>query len=177
MSCTSYAQLFVHLTTLDSSIIWAKSILNTKCRICRRKSDPDNMLLCDGCDRGHHLYCLKPKLKAIPEGDWFCHDCKPKERVKSPKKKSRKVFSNNDEEENDNDHQGQDQEEEETEDVENEDNSSDEEENNAEDNEANSDEDGDEENETPPRRTKKSKRSVDPPKKLAKSRKIGRAHV
>ena len=24
MSCTSYAQLFVHLTTLDSSIIWAK---------------------------------------------------------------------------------------------------------------------------------------------------------
>ena len=24
MSSTSYAQLFVHLTTLDSSIIWAK---------------------------------------------------------------------------------------------------------------------------------------------------------
>ena len=50
------------------------------------------MLLCDGCDRGHHLYCLKPKLKKIPSGDWFCHECKPKERVKSPKKKSRRVF-------------------------------------------------------------------------------------
>ena len=51
------------------------------------------MLLCDGCDRGHHMYCLKPPIKAIPEGDWFCHDCKPKERIKSPKKKSRQVFS------------------------------------------------------------------------------------
>ena len=39
------------------------------------------------------MYCLKPPIKAIPEGDWFCHDCKPKERIKSPKKKSRQVFS------------------------------------------------------------------------------------
>ena len=51
------------------------------------------MLLCDGCDRGHHMYCLKPKLKAVPKGDWFCNDCKPKERMRSPKKKSRRVFS------------------------------------------------------------------------------------
>lgn len=51
------------------------------------------MLLCDGCDRGHHMYCLKPKLKNVPSGDWYCSDCKPKERVRSPKKKSRRVFS------------------------------------------------------------------------------------
>ena len=49
------------------------------------------MLLCDGCDRGHHMYCLKPKLKAVPKGDWFCNDCKPKERMRSPKKKSRRA--------------------------------------------------------------------------------------
>ena len=71
---------------------FSRSILNTRCRICRRKTDPENMLLCDGCDRGHHLYCLKPKLKKIPSGDWFCDECKPKERVKSPKKKARRVF-------------------------------------------------------------------------------------
>ena len=65
---------------------------NTRCRLCRRRADPESMLMCDGCDRGHHLYCLKPKLKKIPSGDWFCHECKPKERVKSPKKKSRRVF-------------------------------------------------------------------------------------
>ena len=75
-----------------------RSLLNTKCRICRRKTDPENMLLCDGCDRGHHMYCLKPKLKAVPKGDWFCSDCKPKERMRSPKKKARRAFSAEDDE-------------------------------------------------------------------------------
>ena len=51
------------------------------------------MLICDGCDRGHHIYCLKPKLKSIPKGNWYCNECKPKERIKSPKKKPRKVFT------------------------------------------------------------------------------------
>merc|ERR1712126_160810 len=60
MKCTNLSQLFVHLTTLDNSINWNKSILNTKCRLCRTKKDPEEMLLCDGCDRGHHMYCLKP---------------------------------------------------------------------------------------------------------------------
>lgn len=68
--------------------------MNAKCRICRRKTDPEKMLLCDSCDRGHHMYCLKPKLKSVPQGDWYCHDCKPKERLRSPKKKTRRVFSN-----------------------------------------------------------------------------------
>eukprot|EP00092_Neocalanus_flemingeri_P010571 GFUD01011387.1.p1 GENE.GFUD01011387.1~~GFUD01011387.1.p1 ORF type:complete len:1574 (+),score=621.92 GFUD01011387.1:101-4822(+) len=93
MSSTNFGQLFIHLTTLDNSIIWSKSIMNTKCKICRRKTDSDNMLLCDSCDNGHHIYCLKPKLKKIPSGDWFCPECKPKERVRSPKKKMRKSFS------------------------------------------------------------------------------------
>ena len=35
------------------------------------------MLLCDGCDRGFHMYCLKPALKNVPKGKWFCVDCKP----------------------------------------------------------------------------------------------------
>ena len=54
------------------------------------------MLLCDGCDRGHHLYCLKPKLKKIPDDDWYCTECKPKMRIRSPKKKNRKVFEEED---------------------------------------------------------------------------------
>ena len=96
MGCTSITQLFIHLTTLEASIMWSKSLLNTKCRICRRKNDPDKMLLCDGCDRGHHLYCLKPKLKKIPDDDWYCTECKPKMRIRSPKKKNRRVFEEED---------------------------------------------------------------------------------
>jgi len=101
MSCKTFGQLFMHLTTLDNSIVWSKSIMNTKCKVCRRKVDPDKMLLCDGCDNAYHLYCLKPKLKAIPEGDWYCPECKPKERVRSPKKKVRKSFSLQEEVESD----------------------------------------------------------------------------
>eukprot|EP00951_Prasinocladus_malaysianus_P022989 scaffold194176_cov34-Prasinocladus_malaysianus.AAC.1 len=33
------------------------------------------MLLCDGCDKGFHTFCLKPALQCIPEGDWFCGGC------------------------------------------------------------------------------------------------------
>ena len=78
------------------------------------------MLLCDGCDRGHHMYCLKPKIKNIPEGDWYCSDCKPKERVRSPKKKSRRVFSSAEEEATDDEQEDDDntEEEEEEEDME-----------------------------------------------------------
>merc|ERR1719232_2262555 len=93
MASKTFGQLFMHLTTFDNSIVWSKSIMNTKCKICRRKVDPDKMLLCDRCDNAYHMYCLKPKLKSIPEGDWFCPECKPKERVRSPKKKVRKSFS------------------------------------------------------------------------------------
>lgn len=48
MECTSFAQLFIHLTSLENSITWSKSLLNTRCRVCRRKNDPESMLLCDG---------------------------------------------------------------------------------------------------------------------------------
>lgn len=62
VTCVSH-QVFVHLSTLERSIIWSRSVLNARCRICRRKGDADNMLLCDGCDRGHHTHCLRPRLK------------------------------------------------------------------------------------------------------------------
>lgn len=62
---TSYSQIFLHYSTLDNCIMWNKSTLLTRCRICRRMRDSENMLLCDGCNNGHHLYCLKPKLTVI----------------------------------------------------------------------------------------------------------------
>uniref|UniRef100_A0A8C5F8E4 Bromodomain adjacent to zinc finger domain, 1A n=1 Tax=Gadus morhua TaxID=8049 RepID=A0A8C5F8E4_GADMO len=80
MACSSLSQVFVHLSTLERSVMWSRSLLNTRCKICRRKGDSDAMLLCDGCDRGHHMHCLRPRLKAVPSGDWFCPSCRPKQR-------------------------------------------------------------------------------------------------
>lgn len=92
MSSTSFAQVYLHIATLENSIQWNKSALNARCQICRRGGDGENMLLCDNCDRGFHLYCLKPKLTSIPQGDWFCLGCRPKERVEKTKR-SRRLFS------------------------------------------------------------------------------------
>ncbi|XP_070611739.1 bromodomain adjacent to zinc finger domain protein 1A isoform X2 [Erythrolamprus reginae] len=80
LSSASLSQIFLHLSTLERSVIWSKSILNTRCKMCRRKGDAESMVLCDSCDRGYHIYCIRPKLKAVPDGDWFCPECRPKQR-------------------------------------------------------------------------------------------------
>ncbi len=63
LACSSLSQVFLHLSTLERSVVWAKSILNARCKVCRRKGDAENMLLCDACDRGYHIFCVRPKLK------------------------------------------------------------------------------------------------------------------
>ncbi|XP_061598939.1 bromodomain adjacent to zinc finger domain protein 1A isoform X2 [Cololabis saira] len=109
-SCSSLSQVFVHLSSLERSILWSRSVLNARCRICRRKGDADNMLLCDCCDRGHHTHCLRPRLKFVPEGDWFCPDCRPKQRSSRVPSRQR---SSIEEEDEDNDEEEEEEEEEE----------------------------------------------------------------
>ncbi|XP_050421554.1 bromodomain adjacent to zinc finger domain protein 1A isoform X2 [Adelges cooleyi] len=77
MSSVNYSQLYLHLITLEKSIEWSKSIMKVNCVLCRSNKDEDVMLLCDNCNRGHHMYCLRPKLKKVPSGDWYCQKCKP----------------------------------------------------------------------------------------------------
>ncbi|EST05603.1 Zinc finger, PHD-finger [Kalmanozyma brasiliensis GHG001] len=45
------------------------------CEICLRGEDGLNMLLCDDCNRGYHMYCLQPALTSIPKSQWFCPPC------------------------------------------------------------------------------------------------------
>ncbi|KAJ8981349.1 hypothetical protein NQ317_002886 [Molorchus minor] len=106
LASTSFSQVFLHYGTLDSCVMWSRSALLARCRICRRQKDSENMLLCDNCNLGHHLYCLKPKLTAIPKGDWFCDRCKrEKEKEQkllspeAPPPKKRRIFRDEDIEE------------------------------------------------------------------------------
>ncbi|XP_065198201.1 tyrosine-protein kinase BAZ1B-like isoform X2 [Sycon ciliatum] len=62
---------------LDECIQWHKSAENARCKICRKKSDDVNMLLCDDCNQGFHIYCLRPVLHKIPSGHWACPSCQP----------------------------------------------------------------------------------------------------
>jgi hypothetical protein len=37
------------------------------------------MLLCDGCDRGFHMFCLDPPLDQPPAAFWYCPACLPQQ--------------------------------------------------------------------------------------------------
>jgi hypothetical protein len=50
------------------------------CVVCSSGADSARMLLCDGCDDGYHLRCLKPKMDRIPTGSWFCPTCRAQPR-------------------------------------------------------------------------------------------------
>lgn len=89
---TNWSQLFVHYVTLENSIVWSKSAINAVCRICRKRSEADMMLLCDNCNKGYHLFCLKPKLQSIPDGDWFCQACNRGRDTRKDKSKKRRKF-------------------------------------------------------------------------------------
>ncbi|WWC87231.1 uncharacterized protein L201_002119 [Kwoniella dendrophila CBS 6074] len=46
------------------------------CEICRFGHAAEKILLCDGCDRGFHTYCLDPPLASVPTNEeWFCTSC------------------------------------------------------------------------------------------------------
>lgn len=94
MKCTSLSQLFVHYSTLETSIDLSKSALNARCFSCRKSSNDDQLLICDGCNKGQHLYCVVPKLLKVPDGDWYCDNCKPEEiRPKKQRNNRRKTFA------------------------------------------------------------------------------------
>ncbi|CAG2247204.1 zinc finger protein ubi-d4 B-like isoform X2 [Mytilus edulis] len=45
------------------------------CGLCGTSDNDDQLLFCDDCDRGYHMYCLNPPLTTPPEGNWSCHLC------------------------------------------------------------------------------------------------------
>uniref|UniRef100_A0A8C6STP3 Bromodomain adjacent to zinc finger domain, 2Ba n=1 Tax=Neogobius melanostomus TaxID=47308 RepID=A0A8C6STP3_9GOBI len=83
----SAAQLAMCIQQLQKSIAWERSIMKVYCQICKKGDNEDLLLLCDGCDKGCHTYCHKPKITSIPEGDWYCPACISKASSPTPKNK------------------------------------------------------------------------------------------
>ncbi|KAI4307072.1 hypothetical protein L6164_030302 [Bauhinia variegata] len=53
------------------------------CERCGSGESPAELLLCDQCDRGYHLFCLTPVLVSVPKGSWFCPTCSKTKKLKS----------------------------------------------------------------------------------------------
>lgn len=45
------------------------------CTECGNSENDSELLFCDDCDRGYHMYCCSPPLSKAPEGDWRCKLC------------------------------------------------------------------------------------------------------
>ena len=43
------------------------------CGTCGEGGDEDRLMLCDGCDAGHHCFCVG--LDAVPLEEWRCRIC------------------------------------------------------------------------------------------------------
>ena len=46
-----------------------------RCQTCGSGDDERAILICERCNSGFHLYCLRPVLPAVPPDSWFCSDC------------------------------------------------------------------------------------------------------
>ncbi|BFF92915.1 bromodomain adjacent to zinc finger domain protein 1A [Drosophila madeirensis] len=109
MESTSYAQLFLHFNMLHDCIQWIRSTNKSLCKVCRRGSDPDKMLLCDECNGGTHMFCMKPKMRSVPKGHWYCNECvknlglknanDEKEKKTAAQRKRKFIVEDDDEEE------------------------------------------------------------------------------
>ncbi|XP_071942120.1 bromodomain adjacent to zinc finger domain protein 2B-like isoform X3 [Antedon mediterranea] len=73
--CTAASQVHVCIRTLEKCVAWEKSIMKVFCQLCRDGENEALLLICDGCDKGFHTYCVVPKMESIPEGNWFCMEC------------------------------------------------------------------------------------------------------
>ena len=58
-------------TTLHPGRFWRGRSL--RCQGCGGEKDGANMVACDGCQEGYHVYCMRVPLLAVPSSTWKCH--------------------------------------------------------------------------------------------------------
>jgi ribosomal protein L37AE/L43A len=54
---------------------------NTMCEQCGSGDNPEELLLCDKCDNGFHMKCVRPIVARIPIGPWICPKCSGTKKV------------------------------------------------------------------------------------------------
>ncbi|XP_067875012.1 zinc finger protein neuro-d4 isoform X1 [Heterodontus francisci] len=70
----SCLQFTVNMTAAVRTYRW-QCIECKSCSLCGTSENDDQLLFCDDCDRGYHMYCLNPPMSEPPEGSWSCHLC------------------------------------------------------------------------------------------------------
>lgn len=47
------------------------------CEVCSIDKDDHLILICDMCQRGFHMYCVRPVIVNVPTKEWLCFRCSP----------------------------------------------------------------------------------------------------
>ncbi|XP_027583009.1 tyrosine-protein kinase BAZ1B [Pipra filicauda] len=84
----TFSRMHVLLGMLDACIKWDMSAENARCKVCRKKGEDDKLILCDECNKAFHLFCLRPALYEIPDGEWQCPACQPSTARRSSRGRS-----------------------------------------------------------------------------------------
>ena len=51
------------------------------CKGCNKGDDEKQLLICEDCFNGWHIYCLEEKLDEVPIENWVCDKCIIKENI------------------------------------------------------------------------------------------------
>ncbi|KAK3211671.1 hypothetical protein Dsin_016377 [Dipteronia sinensis] len=71
------------LATARYAVVERDDYSDMSCEQCGSGERPDELLLCDKCDRGFHMKCLRPIVARVPIGSWLCLSCSGQRRVRS----------------------------------------------------------------------------------------------
>eukprot|EP00550_Attheya_septentrionalis_P009864 CAMPEP_0198287132 /NCGR_PEP_ID=MMETSP1449-20131203/6039_1 /TAXON_ID=420275 /ORGANISM="Attheya septentrionalis, Strain CCMP2084" /LENGTH=1964 /DNA_ID=CAMNT_0043985037 /DNA_START=184 /DNA_END=6078 /DNA_ORIENTATION=- len=48
---------------------------NVLCNLCKIDKDDAQILICDQCHLGYHMYCVRPVIVNVPTCEWMCSRC------------------------------------------------------------------------------------------------------
>ena len=80
-SCKTFSRLYVLMMIFENAVAWNKSTVGLKCKICRKKSKDEYVVVCDQCCQGYHFECLRGysnnQAKTSLNELWYCPACRP----------------------------------------------------------------------------------------------------
>ncbi|XP_067928426.1 uncharacterized protein [Watersipora subatra] len=70
-SCMGYCEVLARRASMGP---WQCIDCKTCC-LCLESGHPDDLLFCDACDKGYHMFCHSPAIKEKPKNKWACNAC------------------------------------------------------------------------------------------------------
>uniref|UniRef100_A0A803KX49 Histone-lysine N-methyltransferase n=1 Tax=Chenopodium quinoa TaxID=63459 RepID=A0A803KX49_CHEQI len=72
------------------AVVEKEDYSDIKCEECGSGDGEMELLLCDKCDKGFHMNCVRPIVTRVPIGSWLCPSCSGQPRVRNTKKRRRR---------------------------------------------------------------------------------------